>query len=43
MVKYKRRRSRCAALSRKKCNNKKHKRRCKMTKKGKKKKSLSFS
>lgn len=37
MVKYKRRRSRCTALSRKKCNNKKHKRRCKMTKKGKKK------
>lgn len=37
MVKYKKRRSRCASLSRKKCDDKKHKRRCRMTKKGKKK------
>ena len=37
MVKYKKRRSRCASLSRKKCNDKKHKRRCRMTKRVKRK------
>ena len=35
MVKYKKRRSRCAGKTRKACNDKKHKRRCRMTKRGK--------
>jgi len=37
MVKYRKRRSRCVGKSRKTCNKKKLRKRCKMTKKGKKK------
>ena len=37
MVKYKKRRSRCAGKTRKVCNKRKMRRRCRMTKRGKKK------
>lgn len=37
MSRIKKRRSRCAGKSRKGCYDKKHKRRCRMTKRGKKK------
>lgn len=37
MVKYRKRRSRCAGKKRKVCQSKKHMKRCRMTKRGKKK------